>query len=58
MNQYMDAWHLMSYDMHGSWEGKSRNKLEIRTKNLQLLINRMCKFNFKEGKVSMQLQVT
>ena len=23
MNQYMDAWHLMSYDMHGSWEGKS-----------------------------------
>jgi len=21
MNQYMDAWHLMSYDMHGSWEG-------------------------------------
>ena len=21
MNDYMNAWHLMSYDMHGTWEG-------------------------------------
>ena len=23
MNEYMNTWHLMTYDMHGSWEGKN-----------------------------------
>ena len=22
MNENLNAWHLMTYDMHGSWEGK------------------------------------
>ena len=25
MNKYMNGWHLMTYDMHGSWESKFYN---------------------------------